>query len=107
MIRSLMLASIAAAALGAGQQKPVFRAGVELVHFSVVITDSKGVPITGLKAEDFEIVEEGKPQTITQFAGGDPENAPPLHLGFMIDSSGSMSEDIKDVRSAAIKFLDA
>ena len=41
------------------------------------------------------------------FAGGDPEEAPPLHLGFMIDMSGSMADDIKDVRTAALKFLDS
>jgi VWFA-related protein len=58
-----------------------------------------------LKAEDFQIVEEGKPQSVKFFAGGDPESAPPLHLGFMIDNSGSMVQDIKDVRTAAIKFL--
>jgi Ca-activated chloride channel family protein len=91
----------------AAQQRPVFRAGVDLVHFSVVVTDKEGVPITGLQAEDFQIEEAGKIQKITQFAGGDPENAPPLNLGFMIDLSGSMSEDIRDVRTAAIRFLDA
>lgn len=108
MIRSTLFAFVTASTLGLSvQQQPVFRAGVDLVHFGVVITDKDGTPVTGLKAEDFEIVEDGKPQTITQFAGGDPQNAPPLHLGFMIDLSGSMTEDIKDVRSAAIKFLDA
>ncbi len=108
MIRATLLLVIAAYALGSSlQQQPVFRAGVDLVHFSVVVTDKNGVPLTGLTADDFEIVEDGKAQKITQFAGGDPDNAPPLHLGFMIDLSGSMAEDIRDVRTAAIKFLDA
>ena len=108
MIRTTLLLMLATCALSASrQQQPVFRAGVDLVHFSVVVTDKSGVPLTGLTRDDFEIIEEGKPQKITQFAGGDPENAPPLHLGFMIDLSGSMSEDIRDVRTAAIKFLDA
>jgi len=93
------------AALPSGQQ--VFRAGVDLVHFAVVVTDKAGQPIDALKAEDFEIIEEGKTQTVKFFAGGQAEDAPPLHLGFMIDLSGSMAEDIRDVRSAAIKFLDA
>ena len=88
-------------------QKPTFRSTIDLVHFGVVVTDKSGMPIPGLKAEDFEIAEEGTKQTITQFAGGDPASAPPLHLGFMIDLSGSMSEDIRDVRTAAIKFLDS
>jgi Ca-activated chloride channel homolog len=108
MIRSTVLVMLATFVLGPDvQQQPTFKTGVDLVHFSVVVTDKNGAAVTGLTIEDFEIVEQGTAQKITQFAGGDPENAPPLHLGFMIDLSGSMSEDIKDVRTAAIKFLDA
>lgn len=94
---------LASAGVLCGQQ--VFRAGVDLVHFGVVVTDRAGAPILGLKAEDFQIVEDGQPQAVKFFAGGDPESSPPLHLGFMIDNSGSMVQDIKDVRTAAIKFL--
>jgi VWFA-related protein len=94
---------LAATGLAGGQQ--VFRAKIDLVHFGVVVTDKSGTPVLGLTPEDFEIVEDGKTQAIKFFAGGEPESAPPLHLGFMIDNSGSMSEDIRDVRTAAIKFL--
>ena len=108
MIRATVWAMLASFSVGiAPQQQPVFKSGVDLVHFTVVVSDKNGVPVTGLTIDDFEVIEEGKTQKITQFAGGDPEHAPPLHLGFMIDLSGSMSEDIKDVRTAAIKFLDA
>ena len=86
-----------------GQQ--TFRTHVDLVHFGVAVTDKPGGPITGLTADDFEIKEAGKPQTIKFFAAGDPDGAPPLHHGFLLDASGSMEEDIKDVRTAAIKFL--
>ena len=101
---ALLMIITASAGLLAGSQQ-VFRAGVDLVHFGVVVTDKHGAPILGLKAEDFEIVEGGKPQTLQFFAGGEPASAPPLHLGFMIDNSGSMTRDIGDVRTAAIKFL--
>ena len=100
---SLVMLLVSAGVLASGQQ--VFRAGVDLVHFGVVVTDKHGAPILGLKAEDFEILEEGKPQRLQFFAGGEPVSAPPLHLGFMIDNSGSMVKDIADVRTAAIKFL--
>lgn len=96
---------LGAGAVVAGQK--TFRSQVDLVHFGVVVTDKQGAPITGLIAEDFEIKEEGKPQAIKFFAAGSPENAPPLHIGFLLDTSGSMEEDIRDVRTAAIKFLNA
>jgi len=95
----------------AAQQR--FKASVDLVQFSVVLTDKQGTPITGLKPEDFEIVEEGKPQAITYFSQGDPEDGDnlgdvsPLHLGLTLDTSGSMERDIQDVRTAVIKFLNA
>lgn len=94
---------VASTCLLSGQR--VFRAGIDLVHFGVVVTDRSGAPVLGLKAEDFEILEDGKRQTVKFFAGGEPESAPPLHLGFMIDNSGSMVQDIKEVQTAAIKFL--
>ena len=96
---------IAAAAAAGAQQ--TFRTAVDLVHFGVVVTDKQGSPITGLTADDFDIKEAGKPQTIKFFSAGDPANAPPLHVGFLLDASGSMEEDLKDVRTAAIKFLNA
>jgi Ca-activated chloride channel homolog len=101
----VMLTTLALAAVAAGQQP--FRTGVDLVHFGVVVTDKQGKPITGLTAADFELKERGKPQTIRYFAAGDPDEAPPLHLGFLLDMSGSMEADLKDVRTAAIKFLNA
>ena len=106
MCRTIPLVTILLASAGLlvhGQQ--VFRSAVDLVHFGVVVTDRHGTPILGLKAENFEIVEEGKPQTVKFFAGGEPASAPALHLGFMIDNSGSMVRDIADVRTAAIRFL--
>jgi VWFA-related protein len=102
-----MLAAILIASTGLVSAQRVFRAGVDLVHFGVVVTDRSGAPILGLAPEDFEIVEEGKSQAIKFFAGGEPESAPPVHLGFMIDNSGSMIQDIRDVQTAAIKFLNS
>ena len=89
-----------------------FRAGVDLVHFSVVVTDKQGSPITGLKADDFELIEEGNAQSITYFAEGFPESGDlgrvlPLHLGLALDTSGSMESDINDVRTGMIKFVNA
>jgi Ca-activated chloride channel family protein len=85
-------------------QRPI-RVGIDLVHFGIVVTDRRGAPISGLTVDDFEVLERGKPQQVKFFAAGDAEPTLPLHLGFLLDASGSMEQDIRDVRTAAIKFL--
>jgi Ca-activated chloride channel family protein len=102
--------SFLASARGEVEQQR-FKAGVDLVHFPVVVTDKQGAPITGLTPDDFEVVEEGKPQSISYFMEGNPEDGSklaevlPLRLGLALDTSGSMDRDIADVRTGVIKFL--
>ena len=45
--------------------------------------------MTDLTADDFEILEDGQPQTIRYFAAGDAADAetPALHLGVLLDVS--------------------
>lgn len=83
-----------------------FRSRVDLVTMGVTVTDRRGTFLADLTRDDFEIREDGRPQAITSFARGDGDvEALPLHLGLLFDTSGSMGEDIKLARSAAIRFL--
>lgn len=88
-------------------QLPTFRAAIDLVHFPVTVVDKQGKPITGLQADDFQITENGKKQALKYFAAGTIDDAPPMHLGLLLDTSGSMADDIKDARTAAVKFVNA
>ena len=54
------------------------RANTRLVVVDVVVTDKKGQPITGLKAEDFTLEENGKKQKISVFVPPGLANAPRL-----------------------------
>lgn len=83
----------------------VFRAGVELTTFGVTVTDRKGAIVTDLSQDDFTILEDGQPQTVRYFARGEGESSPAMHLGLMLDASGSMQADMKLAQGAAIKFL--
>lgn len=55
------------APLCAQQQGPTFRTRTELVLVPVVVTDGKGEPVSGLKAEEFRVIEEDKQQSLVLF----------------------------------------
>ena len=47
---------------------PVIRVSVNLVQIDAVVTDSKGRHIAGLTADDFQLLEDDKPQKITHLS---------------------------------------
>jgi Ca-activated chloride channel family protein len=72
----------------------------------VTVTDRRGNFITDLQPGDLEVLEDGTAQSIRLFTrGDDAESVPELHVGLLLDTSGSMGDDIGLARSAAIKFL--
>lgn len=87
--------------------QPVFQTGIDLVTFGVTVVDKKGQLVTDLTRDDFELIEDGERQSIEYFATGDASGDDRIrkHLGLMLDTSGSMQEDLKMARTAAIKFL--
>lgn len=90
----------------AAAQPRVFRSGIDLVRFSVAVLDAKGKLIPGLTVGDFQVIEDGKPQTITFFAAGEDDGSrPPLHLGLLFDTSESMTDDLAFSKTAAVKFV--
>jgi Ca-activated chloride channel homolog len=109
MVRAGFFAAAAAITItiGTAAQQPTFRAAVDLVNFGVTVVDKQGNPVSGLTADDFEVVENGRKQSLQYFAAGEPELAPPLHLGLLLDTSGSMSDDIDAARRAAVKFVNS
>lgn len=86
--------------------QPRFRSNVDLVTFAATVVDKRGALVTDLRQEDFEVFEDGTPQTVKLFTSGlgDGESLA-THLGLMLDTSASMDSELKLARSAAIKFL--
>ncbi|HET9372064.1 MAG TPA: VWA domain-containing protein [Vicinamibacterales bacterium] len=65
----LAAAGIAIAAAGlAAQQQPTFRSATHYVSVDVVVTGKDDVPVRDLTKDDFEITENGRRQTIADFA---------------------------------------
>ncbi len=91
------------------QQQPIFRTDINFVRVDVIVTDRQGNPVSNLKAEDFEVTEDGKPQSIETFKLINiSENAgvgldPPREVRNPIEEVMEASRD--DVRLFAI-FLD-
>jgi len=67
-------------------QIPTYRKTVNLVNVFFNVKDKHGALVPNLKKEQFELLEDGKPQTIKYFSA---ESNLPLTLGILIDSSGS------------------
>lgn len=89
----------------ADQEPLVIRAGIDLVHFDIIVTDRRGVIVRGLIAEDFEVVENGTRQTVSVFAGGSDERSPDLHIGILLDLSSSMAGRLPLLRDTTIEVL--
>jgi Ca-activated chloride channel family protein len=87
-------------------QQPTFKSGIDLVTFAVTVTDKRGNLVADLRPDDFELLEDGRPQIISYFAAGEGDgDRPALHLGLMLDVSDSMGEDLAFTKTAAVKFL--
>ncbi len=81
----------------------VVRVETQLVSVPAVVTDSTGRPLSGLRAENFQILEDGKPQAITNFGTTDT----PFEIALLLDTSGSTRDDVTLIRQAANSFIAA
>ena len=73
-----------------------------LVNLALNVTDEHGTPVPALKAEDFEVTEDKKPQRIAVF---ESESSTPLAIVLSIDTSESVFNDERLEREAAKSFV--
>ncbi|HZQ97089.1 MAG TPA: VWA domain-containing protein [Candidatus Sulfotelmatobacter sp.] len=81
------------------------KVNVNVVQLFFNVKDKHGALIPNLTRNDFDIAEDGKPQTIKYFTA---ESNLPLTIGMMIDSSGSQRNVIdmeKEVGGAFLKQI--
>jgi VWFA-related protein len=109
-------------------EQTTFKSRVDLVMIPVVVRDGKGKPFAGLKKEDFQLFDKGKPQNISRFsaekAGGqlikfaedDDAAARPSHkdaesvipqrfVAYLFDDVHAKFGDLAFARQAATKHL--
>jgi VWFA-related protein len=81
----------------------VVRVETQLVSVPAVVTDRSGRPLSGLKAENFVVLEDGKPQRVANFATTEA----PFEIALLLDTSGSTRDELGLVRDAANAFISA
>ena len=81
----------------------IVRVETQLVSVPAVVTDRNGRPLAGLKLENFAVLEDGKTQTLTNFATTET----PFEIALLLDTSGSTREDLGLIRDAANAFIAA
>src|SRR5262245_49743944 len=81
---------------------PTFRKNVNLVNVLFNVKDKHGALIPNLEKDRFELLEEGKPQTIKYFSALSDQ---PLTIGLLIDTSYSMNRTLPEEKVVAGGFL--
>jgi Ca-activated chloride channel family protein len=79
-----------------------FRVNVRLVNVFTTVTNSRGAPVADLTKDDFQLLEDGVPQTIKVF---EKESAIPLSIALAVDTSPSTLRDFKLEVSSARRFV--
>jgi VWFA-related protein len=82
---------------------PRIRVGINEVNVVFTVTDKRGKRVTGLKQEDFHIVDDSKPAV--EIRSFHAETNLPLQVALLIDASNSVRDRFKFEQESAIEFL--
>jgi VWFA-related protein len=86
----------------ADRSAETLKVNVDVVQLFFNVKDKKGGLIPNLTKTDFDLSEDGKPQTIKYFTA---ESDLPLTLGILIDSSGSQQRVLPMEKEVGANFL--
>ena len=96
-----LTAVIAATLALAAQQEPTFRATTQIVAVPTMVADAQGRLVPNLEQEQFQILDNGKPQVISFFEN----ETQPFTVVVILDFSGSMTANLKFLIAATEQFL--
>lgn len=86
-----------------GQETPTFSANSDLVVLHVAVRDKRGAYVSGLTQQAFNVIEDGRAQTVSLFS----DTETPATIGLLIDSSGSMYQHRPMTIAGATAFADS
>lgn len=81
----------------------VFRSQVNEVVLPVIVTDTRRHIVTNLQQNNFQVYEDGQPQSIVRFSREDV----PVSIGIVVDNSGSMRTKRAAVTKAVLNLIQA
>ena len=93
-MRHALLGAIAAVLVASAAvvaQQPTFRVRVDAIEIDAFVTDAQGNPVKGLTVDDFQILEEGRPQVIASFSQVDIPFVPRTEP---LDGKGAIDSDV-------------
>ena len=105
-IRSpLVPGALVALALSVGiptaAQQPTFRSSTQVVSLFATVLDGQNRLVPDLTQDDFQILDNDKPQQLTVFQS----ETQPITVVVMLDTSGSMTGSIQLLKAAAEQFI--
>lgn len=104
-ITAAVLAVIALSTFVFAQTQPaddeIIKVETTLVSVPVIVSDRNGRYISGLKAKDFTVYENGVKQSVDFFAPTEE----PLNVALLLDTSRSTAPVLDDIKDAAIEFV--
>lgn len=99
-VAALLLAALAGPASQARAQQAVFSSRTEAVRIDVQVNEGRK-PVLGLRASDFEVADNGVPQTIDLVSFDEV----PVNIVMVLDASSSLtSERLKQLRDAGARL---
>ncbi|MSO62877.1 MAG: VWA domain-containing protein [Acidobacteria bacterium] len=84
-----------------GQNQPIFKSSVRTVPVYATVVDSGGRLVPDLERGDFTILDNGKPTELSLFSN----QSQPFSAVVMLDTSASMTANLKLLNRAAEQFL--
>jgi Ca-activated chloride channel homolog len=89
---------------GSNGEPGTIRVETRLVNVALNVVDDKNSPVGGFEKHDFQILEDGKPQTIAIF---ERESSSPLSIVLAVDASETVLTSARLERDAAKHFVRA
>ncbi len=97
----MLVALALAAGIPAAAQQPTFRSSTQVVSLFATVLDAQNRLVPDLTQDDFQILDNDKPQQLTVFQS---ENQP-ITVVVMLDTSASMTGSIQLLKAAAEQFI--